>query len=71
MCIIACDCNETLLPADILSYYAENDENAMNLQKAVCTAVPWEFVDFTEAAADVEILAELSAPLMEVCGCSL
>jgi len=70
MCIIACDCNESMLPAASLASFAENPETTAMVQKLVCSSVPWEFVDFTEAAADVEILAEMSAPLMEMCGCA-
>merc|ERR1719154_112748 len=69
MCIVACDCNETTLPGSSLAYFAETPDTTAMLQKLVCSAVPWEFVDFSEAAQDVEILAQLSAPLMEVCGC--
>jgi len=70
MCIIACDCNETKLPGAGLAYFAESDETASMLQKLVCSSVPWEIIDFADASQDVDILAELSAPLMEVCGCS-
>ena len=59
-----------MLPAASLASFAENPEATALVQKLVCSSVPWEFVDFTEAATDVEILAELSAPLMEMCGCA-
>merc|ERR1712123_393562 len=66
MCIIACDCNNGMLPAESLANIATDPEITSVIQKLVCSAVPWEFVDFAEASSDVEILAELSAPLMEV-----
>ena len=70
MCIIACDCNQATLPATSLAYFAQDPETTAVLRDFVCSTVPWESVDFTEASADVEILAELSAPLMEMCGCA-
>jgi len=70
MCILACDCNNSHLPAESLAAFAESADVTSALQKFVCTVVPWESVDFTEAADDVDTLADLSAPLMEVCGCS-
>ena len=69
MCIIACDCNKRMLLAESLANMAAGPETTAGIQKLVCSAVPWEFVDFAEASSGVEILAELSAPLMEVCGC--
>ena len=67
MCMLACDCNNSQLPAESLAAFADV---ISALQKFVCTALPWKSVDFTEAADDVDTLADLSAPLMEVCGCS-
>ena len=58
-----------MLLADSLSNIATGQETTACIQKLVCSAVPWELVDFAEASADVEILAELTAPFMEVCGC--
>ena len=71
MCILACDCNNSQLPAESLAAFAESPDVTLALQIHVCKAVPWETVDFTEAADDVNTLADLSAPLMEVCGCSI
>ena len=70
MCIIACDCNNSLLPATSLAYFAESEENTNVLRDLVCTVAPWEEVDFAEGSAGVDMLAELAAPLMGPCGCA-
>merc|ERR1712098_36113 len=69
MCILACDCNENSLPASSLASFAESPDTAAVLQEMLCTILPWGTVDFTDASADVDMLAELAAPLMGVCGC--
>ena len=70
MCIIACDCNGASLAPGQLAYFAESPEASLAVQDLVCSTVPWGEVDFADAAADVDMLAQMSAPLMEVCGCA-
>jgi len=70
MCIIACDCNEAMLPGTSLAYFAETPETANVLHDLVCSSIPWGSIDFADGGSDVEVLAELSAPLLEVCGCA-
>jgi len=70
MCIIACDCNMSSLPAASLAYFAESAQTTNVLHDLLCTIVPWEAVDFAEGSDGVDHLAELSAPLMEMCGCA-
>ena len=70
MCIIACDCNEAMLPGSSLAYFAETPETANVLHDLVCSSIPWGSIDFADGSSDVEVLAELSAPLLEVCGCA-
>merc|ERR1712098_957286 len=69
MCILACDCNENSLPASSLASFAESPETADILQEMLCSTLPWGTVDFADGSADVDMLAELAAPLMGVCGC--
>ena len=71
MCIIACDCNEAMLPGSSLAYFAETPETANVLHDLVCSSIPWGSIDFADGSSDVEVLAELSAPLLEVCGCAV
>merc|ERR1711892_666599 len=70
MCIIACDCNEAMLPGTSLAYFAETPETANVLHDLVCSSIPWGSIEFADGSSDVEVLADLSAPLMEVCGCA-
>ena len=70
MYILACNCNNSQLPAESLAAFSKSADATSALQKFVCNAMPWESVDFTEAADDADTLANLSGPLMEVCGCS-
>ena len=69
MCIIACDCNMSSLPASSLAFFAESAETTNVLHDLLCTTVPWEDVDFAEGSDSVDHLAQLAAPLMEMCGC--
>lgn len=70
MCIVACDCNEKDLPASSLKEFAIDDEHAQFARDVLCELTPWGEVDFTNINSDPNILAELSAPLIELCKCS-
>merc|ERR1719481_1219443 len=70
MCIIACDCNGASIAPGQLEAFAESPEDAYAVQELVCSTVPWGDVDFADAAADVDLLARMSAPLMFICGCA-
>ena len=70
MCIVACDCNEKDLPASSLKEFAMDDERAQFARDVLCEMTPWGEVDFTNINSDPSILAELSAPLIELCKCS-
>ena len=70
MCIIACDCNGASITPGQLAYFAESPESAQSVNDLVCSSTPWGEVDFADADGDVDLLAQMSAPLMEVCGCA-
>ena len=69
MCIVACDCNEKQLDAASLKEFAMDDEHAQFVTDALCELTPWGKVDFSDINSDPYKLAELSAPLLELCKC--
>jgi len=69
MCIVACDCNEKQLPSSSLKEFAMDDGHAEFAKDVVCEMTPWGEVDFKDINADPDILAKISAPLLELCKC--
>merc|ERR1719481_1041331 len=70
MCIIACDCNGASIAPDTFWNFAESTEAAETINDLICGTTAWGDVDFADAAADVDLLARMSAPLMFICGCA-
>lgn len=70
MCIVACDCNEKQLPSSSLKEFAMNDDHAEFAKDVVCEMTPWGEVDFKDINSDPDMLAKISAPLLELCKCA-
>jgi len=70
MCIVACDCAETDLPATALAEFASSKANAKQANAALCKSAPYGIVNFTAQATTPALLTEASAPIREVCGCA-
>jgi len=70
MCIVACDCNEKQLPSSSLKEFAMDDDHAKFAKDVVCEMTPWGEVDFKDIDSDPDMLAKISAPLLELCKCA-
>ena len=69
MCIVACDCNEKQLPASSMKEFSIDLEHAQFARDVLCELTPWGLVDFKDINSDPNVLANLSAPLLDICNC--